>query len=384
MPPLKFFRRMPPPEITPEVPIEEVDPLDEIFAEGEQFLGPGPAAEALKSHLGQLPNPEEFKPSIAKRGVSALAAALAGFGQNSATAGASLGLSMIEAPYRHALDQYTKKAKTLGDVADLEEGERKEKRLWASTRAGIVARKAEAEARRKQAEQKPSRQLKPEMEFDEKGYATGRVWDPDEMKMKFDPSVKGFRKGAESPALTQKKSNNQVARLKATELKTVYERMKEKYKGNKIFGNPHIGRGQGALSEMATDMGLINDPDVRNLHELARELSNERLYALSGAQINNKEFERLRRTMADPNKAEDAFPVDLDRFMRYLEAADNGLISINRIDPVTGIAESDWTPELSSANDTNDASTTDVSNPGTGTNPTQRKIPLRIRRRGGQ
>lgn len=368
---IPFFRRMPPPEITPEVP---VDPVEEIFAEGEQFLGSGPAAEALKSHMGQVPNPNDFAPSIAKRGVSALAAALAGFGQNSALAGASLGNNMIEAPYRHALDNYNKKAKSLGEVAELEENERKETRLWATSRAGIIARREEAEARRKSAQNKPGRTFKPEALRDKLGVLTGEmiVYGPDGPEKIEVPGVRGARTNAESPGITQKKAANAVAASKAQELLNIFDELTEEHKGNPL-GNPHTGPIQGTISEWASGTGLNDNPKVRDLHKLTEELSNERLYAMSGAQINNKEYERLRRTMADTKKSDAAFRTDLLRFMKFHEAAANGLISENDVD---------WTPEsgadkLPESTNVPVNSETDISTPAP---TTTRKYKLRIER----
>lgn len=312
-------------------PEPEPEPLEDLVDET-------PAATTLAAHLAAPP--EQPRTGVGRGILGVLAGALGGFGQ-SATAGAALGQGVIEEPYRRSISQYNQKSKGLAGLAEIESQGLNRKRLFEQHREALKQRQIEAEERaldhaerRKALENRPPRQYQPKEEYDEQGFATGRVFDPDELVMKEVPGLKGFRRSAESPAITQKKAANKVALDKATELQGIFDRLTEK--GTK--GTWHVGPGQGYVSELLTGIGGINDPDVRDLHKLTEELANERLYALSGAQINNKEYERLRRTMASTNKSEAAFRTDLERFLRFQKAAMKGLISENDVN---------WTPEMS-------------------------------------
>lgn len=332
------LRRLGEPEAPPanfRVPLPDLEePIDETQNQ-----------EAYRSHLKTLPEQDAYQPGPVKGILATLAGALAGFGQDSAVAGAALGRNVIDAPYRNAINQYNTKAKTLGALSDDELGRNKERRLLFFNRKNLDARvQAEndrnedrdlaRQERKKALETRPPKQYKPEIEYDEKGYATGRIFDPDSLELKEVPSLKGFRRGAESPAITQKKSNYDMAIKRAGDLESLFNKVSAKYQVP-FLGNPHVGPIQGTISEWLGDAGAIDDEDVINMHETAREMANYELYSLSGAQINNKEYDRLRRTLADPGKSEAKFRADLKRFIKYHKAAQQGLISEN---------DRDWIP----------------------------------------
>ncbi len=379
-----FFRRNQalspnPPDPLAEAPppdIPEVDPIETLL---ENSLLNTPPAEQAQRDLA-LPNQEDYAPSTGRKVLSVLAAALGGY-TDGVGQGIGLGRTILDSPYKNAMSRYNEKAKALGSVAALEEKELGRKRLgWGS----ILDRKARiaAEAQRSQDRQdrlnqpRPARQLKPEIEYDDFKVATGRVFDPDALKMIEVPGLKGFRKDGESPAILQKKNNLDQSILKAKDAMTLWADLK-KEQNWPVIGNPNVGPGQGFISELLTSAGALNNPKVRDLHKIIQDMANQELYALSGAQINNKEYERLRTTLANTNKAEGAFETDLARFLKYHEAAKAGLVSEN--------SDPNWTPESGAAapggTQVPPSLTTPVTEvpPVTPTVPKTRRHPLRLK-----
>lgn len=339
-----FFRRnqaLAPFSNTEEAPppdMPDVDPIETLL---EESLLNTPPGEQAQRDL-PIPNQADYNPSTGRKILSVIASALGGYSEGPA-AGIGMGRTILDSPYKNAMSRYTEKAKALGNIAAIEEKELGRKRLgWGSILERRQRKEIEAERNKDRDLQrdklKAGRSYKPEVRYDEKGYATGEmlVFDGDTPRVVEIPGLVGHRRSAESPTITQKKASNEVAMSKATQLKDTFDRLQTKYKNVPIVGNPHVGPGQGMVSDWLSGIGAVDDEDVRNLHMLTAELANERLYALSGAQINNKEYERLRRTMASTNKSEAAFRADLERFMLFQKAAADGLISENDVD---------WTPE---------------------------------------
>jgi hypothetical protein len=65
------------------------------------------------------------------------------------------------------------------------------------------------------------------------------------------------------------------------------------------------GGGQGAVGQW-WNRNVSGDPERSDMYRLAQKIANSSLYELSGAQINNKEYDRLRKTLTDPNASEGA------------------------------------------------------------------------------
>lgn len=353
-------------EITPPPIMPDVDPIETLL---EQSLLNTPPGEQAQRDL-PIPNQADYNPSTGRKILSVIASALGGYSEGAA-AGIGMGRAVLDSPYKNAMARYTEKAKALGNIAGLEEKELGRKRLgWGSILDRRERKRAEEERNKDRDLQrdklKAGRSYKPEVRYDETGYATGEmlVFDGDAPRVVEVPGLKGHRRSAESPTMTQKKSANTVAMGKAQELLNTFDDLETKYKDVPIIGNPHVGPGQGAISDWLSGMGATDD-NVRNLHMLTAELANERLYALSGAQINNKEYERLRRTMASTNKSSAAFRADLVRFMKFQKAAADGLISENDVD---------WTPE--GATPTPSSTPNPTSSPTPGAAPPKRKYTI--------
>lgn len=366
-----FFRRnqalSPVPNAT-EPPPPEMPNVDPIEALLEESLLNTPPGEQAQRDL-PIPNQADYNPSTGRKILSVLAAALGGY-TDGVGSGIGIGRTILDSPYKNAMSRYSEKAKALGSIAGLEEKELGRKRLgWSSILDRRERKRAEEEKNKDRDLQrdklKAGRSYKPEVRYDETGYATGEmlVFDGDSPRVVEVPGLKGHRRSAESPTITQKKAANTVAMSKAQELLNTFDDLEAKYKDVPIIGNPHVGPGQGVISDWLSGMGATDD-NVRNLHMLTAELANERLYALSGAQINNKEYERLRRTMASTNKASAAFRADLVRFMKFQEAAAKGIISENDVD---------WTPEGVTAPPSSPSPT---SSPTPGATPPKRKYTI--------
>lgn len=318
----------------------DTNPLADLDTE----LADGPATQEYQEHLREgLPDPSKMGVGPVRGILAALAGGLAGFGENSAVAGATLGRSIIDAPYNHALRNYTQKAKSLGTMAEIEAENRRNRRL--ERRADLdreERRRAEEERAkdrdltREMLQNRPQRGYKPEILKDNLGVATGEmlIYGPNGPEKVEIPGLKGVRTNAESPTVTQKRISSQDVLARGQAALKLFQELKAE--GLPIIGTPHVGPGQGAVSKALTDTGMIDDPRVRDLHQFTDEIANMQLYAMSGAQINNKEYERLRRTLASTNRAEASYETDLKRFLRFHEAASKGWISENDVN---------WTPE---------------------------------------
>lgn len=209
------------------------------------------------------------------------------------------------------------KAKAERDLLDWKAGESEkerqnrielQKQRGEDTRA--IAGIAAASRQSNDGESERKANLQPEL--DSAGRMTGRSWDPRTGKV---VETEGAGMGTKRPTDSMRKTvvRGTAAIKKARELMAIFDKQTK----NGTEGTWSVGPGQGRLSEDLVAIGANRNPDTINLHGIAQDLANNELYALSGAQINNKEYERLRKTLADPRKSEAQFREDLKRFIQY-------------------------------------------------------------------
>lgn len=320
-----FARRMRAlgPEIPPEqdyLDMPEVDPLAD-----PTLMESGPATKALSAHvLGGTPTHEPV--GLGKGLLATLASALAGFGQNSAIAGATLGRGIIEEPYRRSVDEYNLKSKHLGDVADLEAENRRQLRLSTESRENREERRrAERERDKDRDAAREDRKLKADeaarADIQIIDDAQGNKWWANKGNQSISPmlvpqGVPSTDGTPTNPAQQFKaKVSDKVQRAAQVMDETIIQAERLKELVDKHKNTLALGPAQGGPSQVLQRQGIGATPDKADMYRIMQKIANESLYELSGAQINNKEYERLRVTLADPNSSEISIEQDLKAFL---------------------------------------------------------------------
>jgi len=110
----------------PQQPQMEEEPDDEFSILERLYNAPSPALEAYKRHIRTMPKMGNFQPSGASRFMAALAGGAAGY-QGGAVAGINTAQSMLDRPYQQAMQQHEVAGQGLGELANIEANDFKNK-----------------------------------------------------------------------------------------------------------------------------------------------------------------------------------------------------------------------------------------------------------------
>lgn len=113
-----------------QVQLPQFEPMEDERSEGESYFDEmekirtrrGPALSAYQQHLKDIPTRETAKPSIGRRIGAGLIGAAAGL-QGGVGAGLQTSMGLTEAPYTRAVEDWSNRAKGLGESARLEREE---------------------------------------------------------------------------------------------------------------------------------------------------------------------------------------------------------------------------------------------------------------------
>lgn len=312
-----FFRRnqaLSPVPNTAEPPppnMPDVDPIETLL---EDSLLNTPPGEQAQRDL-PLPNQADYTPSTGRKILSVIASALGGYSEGAA-AGIGMGRAVLDSPYKNAMARYTEKAKALGNIAGLEEKELGRKRLgWGSIldrRARIAAEKGRNEDRDAAREDRKLKQ-----EENERGrYRMGANAQGEMRKYDMQTGTSVPFTDAETGKPEMGKVSDKVQTAAQALDQTILDAealdgLLNEHKDTLWLG----GMGQGAIGE-AWNRNISGDPKRSDMYRLMQKIANTSLYELSGAQINNKEYDRLRKTLADPKSSEGAIFADMAAFLK--------------------------------------------------------------------
>lgn len=348
-----------------EVPRDDEARLDELDQDtGDMFRDPA-SLEAYKAHIAKVPTRENFQPGTKERSMAAIGAMF-----NDPQDQGKYIKERLDRPYNEATEQYERVGKGLKDTIGAEESSLNRQRLGAQYESGLEERRqgrldrnedkdldrqqriedtkqkyaALAEAATSKVEaarilqegrmeiarlsadtrrdvasmvaagkKSDERNYNLQPELDAQGAMTGRSYDPRKGTVIETPEGKGMRLKKETDKMRITKTSGNNAIKKATELQTIFHDLQKEGGGS----TSHVGWGQGGLSAAGTKIGAVSNPKVIKLHALAQDLANNELYKLSGAQINNKEYDRLRQTLANPNHSEAEFETLIQQFIDF-------------------------------------------------------------------
>lgn len=108
------------------------EPDDEFSVLEKLYNAPSPALEAYKRHIRTMPKMGDFQPSGRSRFLAALIGGAAGWGQAPGY-GAQVGQNVLDRPYQQAMQQHQMEGQGLGELANIESNDFKNRIGMAKT-----------------------------------------------------------------------------------------------------------------------------------------------------------------------------------------------------------------------------------------------------------
>jgi hypothetical protein len=318
--------------------------LDEIVKRGSTDL------EMLREHIAKMPKREDYAMSTKDRILASLVAGAGSLASGDVRTGVGIGQKIVESPYQRALEDYKMKASGLSDIAEISdkqlgrhvqleniqnthqdrqdriqqsyqaEQDRHEDRM---ARASTdLDRLTETERHNKEMErlQAENNDIRASNANDEEGITKFTTDDQGRITAAYN-SVSGKAKPVDPALIGQKlKGMSSTEITKQADLKTLYKNAKDlEDVANSNKGA--IGLWEGGVVENIKRNTIGASDDVNDLFHISDDLADMLLRARSGAQINEKEYRRLRRLVPNPRGPEAKFFSDLRRFKNELATA---------------------------------------------------------------
>lgn len=333
-------------KLLPNVSTPERD-LEELYKDPESL-------ETYKRHIQNTPTREQYGPSKMDRAIAAFRTTMLDRG----TPGDphKRMMDMLDRPYRQAVEEHDLQGKGLGESVRLEESSLNRQRLGVQDTENRAERKRaseeNSEIRRQQLEsQMEQAQIRADDADATREERAAASAEANETKLEIarmnndlrrdlkgmggqtDTSDKGWqikedaqgnlirinaRTGETAPTGVQGKPSDRAVKASEALDESLTQAKTLKQLVDKFENTTALGPLQGKPSRFVNRY-VTGDKDKSNLYGLIDTIRNMNLYQMSGAQINNKEFERLKATLADENATEASIKADLDRFISSAE-----------------------------------------------------------------
>lgn len=309
-----FYRRMKAltPSLSPglSATLDNVDP--QPLPDVEDPYQAGPAETQLETLVANQPKPEDFKPSIGRRIVGALLSGLGTYGSGDIKTGLGMGQAVTEAPWEHAIKNYTFKAKNLGEVAAIEEKKLNRFRMQKSADEALDYRKSHDADVLEQKRQHD--ELMGTLRGNQRPIKITK-WNPDKginETMLLDPITHEEVGPTTEAPLTAPEVK--LERDKAQAMQDLTEARKSLKEDPGISG-PIEGRWN---EWVARPLGLTSEKSNR-VYNILKTYRAEKMHELFGSRVTGGELKLLGDALLDPNQADSVLLNNLDQAITKIQ-----------------------------------------------------------------